>query len=353
MRNKATHYLKILSVSLLMAIVGCVAANQLSVLEALGRADQLPIYKERPIKFGHASHVEGTEADLACTDCHTRAEDSDQAGMPSIKACRNCHSEKEDIEKNLKPFAVDKKIVWTSATALSEDAQFSHQNHLGAEVACEDCHQGVTESKAVSAKFKVEKDDCLVCHSKQEKAIKGACNTCHESVDQDWQPDSHLQNWKMFHGQVARAGIDPPYENRCSLCHTDSACLACHQDEEPRSHTSHWRNRSHGIAAGMDRDSCATCHRTDYCDRCHRETEPMSHRASWGAPRDRHCMTCHLPLESQGCSACHESAPSHYAAPGLPSTITHMTATESACRTCHGLGLTHLDNGDACRNCHY
>jgi hypothetical protein len=352
MRNELIHSFKALTVSLLIAIAGCMAVNEFSMLEVLGLSDELPIYKIRPIKFAHASHVKGTEANLACTDCHVNAEDSDEAGIPSMKACRNCHDKREEIEKYLRPFAVDNKVLWTSATALAEDALFSHKQHFEGEVACEDCHRGVSKSKAVSTDLKVEKDDCLHCHGRQQKEVSGECESCHQSIDKDWEPHNHEQNWKRFHGQVVRGGQDPPYENRCSLCHTDSACLSCHQDEEPQSHNGNWRHRSHGIVAAIDRDNCATCHRTDYCDRCHRETEPMSHRGSWGAPRDRHCMTCHFPLESQGCSACHESAPSHLAAPGLPSTITHMTASESACRTCHGLMLTHMDNGDSCRNCH-
>ena len=68
----------------------------------------------------------------------------------------------------------------------------------------------------------------------------------------------------------------PPMENRCSLCHTESTCAACHQDTPPDNHNNFWRLRGHGVQARVDRDSCATCHRTDFCDRCHFETRPIA-----------------------------------------------------------------------------
>jgi hypothetical protein len=350
MKSKIMQNLKAASVSLLIAIAGCVAAGQFSALTKLGMDRELPIYKVRPIKFSHAMHVE--KQGLDCGDCHTKALDSAEAGMPGIAACKNCHDTDEAVDQYLKPFAKDNKVKWTEVTKLSGDAIFSHQTHMGAKLACLDCHQGVKKSEGVSvAGFRVDKDECLSCHADKKASVD--CRTCHKTVNKDWAPPTHEANWKRFHGQVARMDEDKPYENRCSLCHTEAACNRCHQEEEPANHTDQWRERGHGIMAEMDRDKCATCHRTDFCDRCHRDTEPRSHRAGWGAPYQRHCMTCHLPLQSQGCGACHQINPGHLLAPPRPDNVTHDTASEGACRTCHSLALMHLDNGDACRSCHW
>jgi hypothetical protein len=350
MKSKIVRNLKAASVSVLIAIAGCVAAGQFSVLSKLGLDKQMPIYKTRPGKFSHNEHV--VKQELDCDGCHTQATESDQAGMPSMGVCRNCHDTPDKVDKYLRPFAVDNKVVWTQATKISDDVKFSHQTHLEkGKLSCEDCHTGVKKSQGVSiAGFKVTMDDCTNCHA--EKGVSVECLACHQAINQDWAPKSHEANWKRYHGQVARMGEQMPYENRCSLCHTDATCNRCHQDEEPASHTGQWRERGHGAMAEMDRDQCAVCHRTDFCDRCHRDTEPMSHTAGWGAPRDRHCLTCHLPLGSQGCGACHQINPGHLEAPPRPVNVTHDTASESACRTCHVLNLTHPDNGDSCRACH-
>lgn len=273
--------------------------------------------------------------------------------MPKSRTCRNCHSDKEDVEKNIKPFVVGKKIRWTNVTELAEDVTFSHQLHVTQkQVECTSCHQGIEKSEGITSALRVSKDECLDCHV--HEYISADCLGCHQSIDKEYKPPSHEVSWERSHGQVVRAGLEPPFENRCSLCHTESACSSCHQDEEPRSHTNQWRLRGHGMAARMDRTSCETCHRTDYCDRCHRETSPRNHRGGWGGTGNQHCYTCHFPLQNEGCFTCHKVNYSHLAADKMPLGITHATASESGCRTCHNaLGnLKHPDNGDTCRNCH-
>lgn len=338
MRRFIKENLKVLVISLLLAVAGCVMVNELA------------LYRERPVKFSHAVH--GEKAELSCGDCHTKALDSDDAGMPTAGTCRLCHESKEDIEKYLKPFVVEGSFKWTNVTDIPEEVAFSHKLHADKKVGCEDCHRGVQESEAVSEKFRVEKDACLACHGSEK--MSGDCATCHQEVDREWQPPSHSHNWEKFHGQVARAEIVPPYENRCSLCHTDETCATCHQVQMPRSHNNHWRQRGHGISARMDRDSCATCHRSDYCDRCHRDTAPRNHVGAWGEPAYRHCYVCHFPVDSDGCGTCHKVLGGHMGVPALPNNVTHMTASDFECRDCHvTLGtLTHPDSGDSCRNCH-
>ena len=61
-------------------------------------------------------------------------------------------------------------------------------------------------------------------------------------------------------------------------------------------------------------------------------------------------MSCHQPLRSEECAACHKAAPSHQ-------TATHQPANPFPgmnCRQCHTppLMLPHADNGDDCSSCH-
>jgi hypothetical protein len=338
MNNLIARKFRWVVAAFMVMALGCVMANELA------------IYKVRPIKFSHKIHV--TQEKMECGECHVKAAEGDEAGMPGMGACQLCHSSEEDINTKLKPFAPDNKLMWTTVTKLGEDLKFSHQNHLNKNVSCQDCHGKVAESEAVSEKFKVSKDDCQTCHA--AKQASSECSTCHAEVNDDWKPASHARAWEKAHGQVARSGLVPPYENRCSMCHEDSDCSTCHQAQEPSSHTNSFRTTTHGINARMDRDACLTCHRTDSCDRCHRETTPRNHRGGWGEPRDNHCYTCHLPVQNEGCFTCHKVEAGHLQAPPLPNNVTHDSATDRACRDCHtSLGtLTHPDNGDSCRNCH-
>lgn len=324
----------LMAIPLVMA--GCVMVHELA------------IYGQRPIRYSHVTHV--VEEKWKCEDCHRGALEEEQAGMPNPRVCRKCHETQEEIDKYLYPFAPGNELMWTNVTKLVDDAIFSHKEHD--EVECEDCHEDILKSEEISIGLRVEKDECISCHAGER--IGGECKTCHQSINNEWKPKSHEQAWERFHGQAYRADIEPPYTNRCSLCHADSKCADCHMDREPRDHGANWRHRGHGIAASMDRDRCATCHLSYSCDVCHRESPPRGHSGAWGSPRNRHCLTCHFPLRSRGCNVCHETDSSHLSAAQMPYDLTHAAATTAGCRTCHmDTGAPrHLEKGDDCRNCH-
>jgi hypothetical protein len=188
---------------------------------------------------------------------------------------------------------------------------------------------------------------CSACHA--ERGVADACSTCHARLSTETAPRSHEGTWLRSHGECVRARSGASAD-RCELCHDESSCSSCHFEQAPRNHGGHWRRRGHGIVASLDRQSCATCHRSDSCDACHLTFEPASHGASWGAPLDRHCTSCHVPLAAEGCATCHVGTPSHALA--TPKPADHTAGMN--CRMCHGMGqpLPHVDNGDDCNYCH-
>jgi hypothetical protein len=302
---------------------------------------------ERPAAFSHRTHA---REQLECQSCHASYETSERAGMPKLQQCLLCHEgidEKKPPQRRLSALYGEEASL-SPARVLPGEVRFSHQTHVvGNKIACGECHRGIEDSQAVSDRVRVFKDDCLRCHARAGRA--NDCEVCHREVRKDLKPESHLHNWKEFHGQAVRADSGKSVD-RCSLCHAPSRCVSCHQDEAPRDHTNHWRQRGHGIAASIDRERCAPCHRSDFCDRCHRETPPRSHLGSWGSPRDFHCLTCHSPLSIEPCSICHRGTPSHALAAAKPAW--HTPAMN--CRQCHtgGAMLPHVDNGDNCNTCH-
>ena len=130
-------------------------------------------------------------------------------------------------------------------------------------------------------------------------------------------PASHNSNWERQHGQAAKAN-----EANCLGCHEERAeCIACHEDKAPRSHTSTFVNKTHGMEATWNKNSCQTCHRVDFCNTCHETAYPQSHtRVGFGDRSQNsanfHCNTgCVLPSGSwkntpaKNCITCHQSRP--------------------------------------------
>lgn len=177
------------------------------------------------------------------------------------------------------------------------------------------------------------------------------CGECHEGMSRATKPANHDIAWTKEHGSLVQR-----YGNRatnyCQLCHSESTCTSCHQQNAPADHTNFFRLRGHGLNLGMDRERCATCHMTESCERCHSETKPLSHNAGWGSATNRHCQNCHFPPESIGaqeCNVCHKSPAVHPNTPKQPNNNKHLTGAD--CLSCHA-PLRHPDNGQACTVCH-
>ena len=304
-----------------------------------------------PRPFNHMAHL---DRGVNCLACHEGADKLDGAGMPAKDLCMACH---EDLDKDpARP--LEKKVAWfldakgepawSRFTKQSEEIRFSHGSHAGKGVACASCHEGIEKNTGLQPGMVQRMSACVACHESTATAYT-RCESCHSEVTAATRPPNHERNWKKMHGQASRTGEAAGTANNCTLCHEKNSCAACHQTEAPDNHNQFWRLRGHGIAASVDRQRCQTCHTSDGCDRCHQETSPVSHTAGWDCPRNRHCMGCHLPLQSSGsCFVCHKSTPGHATAPPMPAW--HNPGLN--CRSCHAATLKHPDNGDSCISCH-
>ena len=298
--------------------------------------------------FSHRTHV--TEKKLQCADCHADYETSAKAGMPVAEICAPCHGDKDRLkppQERADAFFKNGELVASNVTQISDEIVFSHQVHEAKGVTCAECHRGIEDSQRVTDKLAIGKPECMDCHAR--RGISNECSVCHQQIRRDVAPESHRLNWTALHGQSVHS--DARTRSDCNLCHTENQCSTCHQEVAPSSHTNFWRQRGHGIASGIDRDTCRACHHVDFCDRCHQEAAPRSHTGSFASARQSHCITCHTPVSSEdSCFVCHKGTPSHFLATSLPSS--HNTGMN--CRQCHGAGqpLQHVDNGDNCVTCH-
>ncbi len=121
---------------------------------------------EQPIPFSHKVHA--GENKIACLYCHSGAEKSRHATIPSLNVCINCHTvvkaDSPHIQK-LRQHWLDKKpIEWVRVHELADYVYFPHKRHVAKGVACETCHGDVRTMDKVEQKFTMTMGWCLDCH---------------------------------------------------------------------------------------------------------------------------------------------------------------------------------------------
>lgn len=312
-------------------------------------------------KFNHVQHIKKKQ--MQCIDCHPDPEKKDKVSMPREMICDLCHRSKENRTEKYLAFVKSRKVgenlKWIELPATYKEAKFSHKKHLTSKdvkLKCEDCHGNLKDSKVIMRSHIPTMEECIDCHVQKKKGPQEDCQQCHKETRQDLKPGSHERSHLWVYGLHGDRSKDDMA--RCMYCHTDNKCLSCHQITPPKSHNTQWRHGGHGYMAQIDRNSCEMCHTQDSCVRCHQKTRPHTHTSSWGKPGLFHCANCHLPLEDNGCRACHQSTPDHSTAPQMPAFVTaHSTATD--CFTCHfpgggGKPIKHPYNPNAaeCLICH-
>jgi hypothetical protein len=178
---------------------------------------------DQPILFSHQVHA----GDLAipCLSCHSGAERSRHAGIPSADVCFGCHkfvsaplgdvrAEEEAAEKEKRPKrtvvsaeirkiyralglddagkpldgATAKAIEWTRVHNLPDFAYFDHRSHVTAGVACQTCHGPVEAMHRVRQFSDLTMGWCVNCHrDANKKGLAGGkaaaastdCSACH------------------------------------------------------------------------------------------------------------------------------------------------------------------------------
>ena len=134
---------------------------------------------EQPIAFSHRLHA--TDKQIDCLYCHSTAERSLNAGMPSARKCLGCHDhiipEHQEIQKIRDFVAAEKDIPWVRVYYNPDHVFFPHYRHLGKGVKCQECH-GEVETVDRLRKSTFYMGFCLECHERKE--APRTCTTCHQ-----------------------------------------------------------------------------------------------------------------------------------------------------------------------------
>ncbi|MCP4190027.1 MAG: hypothetical protein GY768_05300 [Planctomycetaceae bacterium] len=175
---------------------------------------------EQPIDYSHRLHA--GELQINCGFCHTAADKSRHAGIPSSDVCMKCHKfvtssfdalqneltladeEKRQpkqivsselrklfdsfaLDESLKPKAdaTPESIHWIRVHNLPDYVYFDHRAHVTAGVTCQQCHGPIESMERVRQVENLSMGWCVNCH-RETTEINGKpvhastdCAVCH------------------------------------------------------------------------------------------------------------------------------------------------------------------------------
>ncbi|MCX6186719.1 MAG: c-type cytochrome [Bacteroidetes bacterium] len=156
----------------------------------------------QPIAYSHELHA--GKYKINCQYCHSGADKSKQATIPSASTCMNCHAHvtaKEKYNGKVSPeiqkiytaigwdpekrsYIPDYKkqpIKWIRIHNLPDHAYFNHSQHVKiGKVECQACHGPVETMKVVSQQRSLQMGWCINCH--REAKVDVANNKYYEEL---------------------------------------------------------------------------------------------------------------------------------------------------------------------------
>lgn len=130
---------------------------------------------EQPVQFDHRHHVE--DDGIECLYCHSGAERSANAGVPSTEVCMGCHSQVWNQSQLLSivrtSFYADTPIPWARVHDLPDYVHFDHSVHVQANVQCRQCHGDIETMPLVHRAQGLTMEFCLNCHRDPSAKVTG------------------------------------------------------------------------------------------------------------------------------------------------------------------------------------
>ncbi|MBK6777901.1 MAG: c-type cytochrome [Flavobacteriales bacterium] len=149
----------------------------------------------QPIAFDHTLHAgaaKDNNLEINCQYCHSSAEKSKHAGIPSTNVCMNCHKAVNkgrtdagtaDIQKiydavgwDGKEYSMEEKpLVWNKVHNLPDHVYFSHAQHVAVgKLECQECHGPIDkEMKEAEQWAPLTMGWCINCHNQKEIKLDG------------------------------------------------------------------------------------------------------------------------------------------------------------------------------------
>lgn len=155
------------------------AAAFLAAISLLGLLSADEEGPKQPIEFSHKIHAGDNKID--CLYCHSYADRSPVAGIPSVARCMGCHKiiakESAEVKKIAEYFERQQPVPWIKVYDLPDFVRFNHKRHLLAGLNCQTCHGAVESMDRVYQVSSLEMGWCLKCHYERQAPVD--CLTCH------------------------------------------------------------------------------------------------------------------------------------------------------------------------------
>jgi hypothetical protein len=140
--------------------------------------------QDQPIAFPHDVHA-GTHQ-IPCMYCHSTADRSVDAGIPSVQVCAGCHipggapligADLPEIQKLVEYWREQRPIPWERIYKVPDHVRFPHMRHVAAAIECQECHGPVETMQEVTIYQPLRMGWCINCHQEREARID--CFVCH------------------------------------------------------------------------------------------------------------------------------------------------------------------------------
>jgi cytochrome c2 len=179
----------------------------------------------QPIKFSHKLHA--GQNGISCVYCHSGAEKSRHANIPSANVCMNCHKYVQqgpvygtteiakiyaalDFDPNTQQYGPNPKPVqWIRVHNLPDHAYFNHSQHVAVgKIECQTCHGPVQEMDVVKQFSPLTMGWCIQCHRDTEVSMAG----------NEYYTELHGKLKEKF-GTDAKLTVDKIGGLECARCH--------------------------------------------------------------------------------------------------------------------------------------
>ncbi|MEZ5344232.1 MAG: cytochrome c3 family protein [Pyrinomonadaceae bacterium] len=158
-------------VSILITVIGAIVIWSNGTFRQYG--DQSGYEPVQPINFSHKIHAGDNK--INCTYCHSSADKSLVAGVPSAQTCMNCHTkvlpDSPEVKKVVDALEKDRPIEWKKVNDLPDHVVFNHSRHVTAGVNCNTCHGPVETMDKISQYSTFSMGSCISCHRQYQGVI--------------------------------------------------------------------------------------------------------------------------------------------------------------------------------------
>jgi hypothetical protein len=194
---------------LLLGAVTVIAGPMLYVRTPYFTKQYMPV--PQPVEFDHRHHVR--DDGIPCLYCHSSAETSSTAGVPSTDVCMGCHAQIWNESPLLEPvrqsYFSGVPIPWNRVHRVPDFTYFHHGIHVQNGVDCTACHGRVDTMERVYRVAPLTMGWCVDCHTER-------------GDEPHRQPDASIG----LHGTVYESDLGPDPKPQptsrqvtCSACH--------------------------------------------------------------------------------------------------------------------------------------